>query len=132
MEYIPIMFSTQSVTSIIIWTTFKMSPANAFKLDWSQILLFGKKLKQKLELTQLICFMIQFPFPVADLGGVREVRMNLLKFPDFCFCVCVCVCVGGGGGGGRRAWGFECKDVSSNQTGFHNMTDVLFICSKNQ
>ena len=33
------MFSTQSVTQIIIWT------ANAFKLDWSQILSFGKGLR---------------------------------------------------------------------------------------
>ena len=40
----PTMFSTQSVTLIIIWTTFKMSSTNAFKLDWSWILLFGKEL----------------------------------------------------------------------------------------
>ena len=38
------MFSTQSVTQIVIWITFKMSSANAFKLEWSQILLFGKEL----------------------------------------------------------------------------------------
>ena len=38
------MFSTQSVTQIITWTTLKMSSANAFKLDWSQILSFGKEL----------------------------------------------------------------------------------------
>ena len=34
----------QSVTQFIIWITFKMSSANAFKLDWSQILLSGKGL----------------------------------------------------------------------------------------
>ena len=36
--------STQSFTKIIIWTTFKMSSANAFGLDWSQILSFSKEL----------------------------------------------------------------------------------------
>ena len=38
------MFSNQSVTQNIIWTTFKMSSTNASKLDWFQILLFGKEL----------------------------------------------------------------------------------------
>ena len=52
--------------------------------------------------------------PVADLGGGGG-RTNPLKFPDFL------------GGWGR---GFECTDTRSNQTGFHNTTDVSFICSK--
>ena len=40
----PTMFSSQSVTQIIIWITFEMLSANAFKLDWYQIFLFGKEL----------------------------------------------------------------------------------------
>ena len=52
---------------------------------------------------------------VADLVGVQGVRMNPLKFPDFL------------GGWGK---GFECTDTRSNQAGFHNTTDVSFICSK--
>ena len=43
----PTMFSPQSVTRIIIRTTFKMLSANAFKLDWSQILSFGIELSNK-------------------------------------------------------------------------------------
>ena len=60
------------------------------------------------------CLFIEQFDPVADLGGFRT---NPLKFPDFI----------GYGGRGR---GFECIDISSNQTGFHNTTDVSFICTK--
>ena len=45
--FFPTMFSTSSETQIIIWTAFKMSSANALKLDWSKILLFGKKLNKQ-------------------------------------------------------------------------------------
>ena len=49
-------FSTQSVTPIIILTTFKVSSANTFKLDWPQILLSGKELKKKPYLPVLMSF----------------------------------------------------------------------------
>ena len=38
------MFSTLSGTQIVIWSTFEMSFANAYKLNWSKILSFGKEL----------------------------------------------------------------------------------------
>ena len=62
------------------------------------------------------CLFIEQFDPVADLGGVRT---NPLKCPDFM-----------GGWGWGRGRGFECIDISSDQTGFHNTTDVSFICTK--
>ena len=47
------MFSTQSVTQIIISITFKMLSANAFKVDWSQTLSFGKELQDLSKLKAL-------------------------------------------------------------------------------
>ena len=37
------MFSILSTTNFAIWITFNLSSANAFKLDWSKNLSFGKE-----------------------------------------------------------------------------------------
>ena len=42
----PTMFSILSRTDFTIWITFNLSSANAFNLDWSEILSFGKELKK--------------------------------------------------------------------------------------
>ena len=38
------MFSILSRTNFAIWITFNLSSVNAFNLDWSKILSFGKKI----------------------------------------------------------------------------------------
>ena len=65
----PAMFSTQSVTQIIILTTSKMPSVNAFKLDWSQFFSFGNKLI-------VVCYHLPAfsPFPTM---------FSRATFPDF-------------------------------------------------
>ena len=71
----PTMFSTQSVTQFIIWTTFKMSSANAFKLDWSQILSFSKELKH---------FLLKLVFPT----GLKNTLFVVCKIFHYKFSRC--------------------------------------------
>ena len=69
----PTMFSTLPETQITIWPTFKMSSANALKLDWSKILLFGKELND-IPASPLTCM---FAF--------AENKWNLAQLTEFIF-----------------------------------------------